>query len=74
MSIEFTDGVYTEDFGEWSVRAYENPLGSPSVHASDPNRNRVILDHDSEFVIDARCVPLDLIERMIAVWRALGGK
>jgi hypothetical protein len=71
--IEFVDGVYSEDFDEWTVRAIDNPLGPCSVIASDSVRNRVVLDSDGDFVIDARCVPIALIERMAYVWRALGG-
>ena len=73
MDIKFTDGAYSEDFGDWTIRAIENPLGSPYLVGSDSARNRIVLDSDGDFVIDARCAPLALIERMIAVWRALGG-
>lgn len=74
MEIKFSFGVYSESFGDWSIVATQNPLGCPSVSATDLFSNRVVLDSDGDFVIDALCVPLALIERMIAVWRALGGE
>ncbi len=72
--IEFVDGVYSEEFGSWRIRADENPLGVCSVVAvNDVLGNTVGLDSDGDVTIDARYAPLDMIERMAYVWRTLGG-
>lgn len=89
MEITFTDGRYTEVVGDYTIRVWEHarevtafPTGREYEDTAEVGDHGVVFGvqerergygHNGDLAED-RAFPVALIERMIAVWRALGGE
>lgn len=89
MDIKFTDGRYTEVVGDYTIRVWEHSrevtaflTGHEYEDTAEVSDQGVVFGvqerergygHNGDLAED-RAFPVTMIERMIAVWRALGGE